>query len=202
MTPTNLMDLSNWHLAEQTISSKGQKTCQLTADHKPVSFYLGSHLRTRFGASTYDRNVESCRKNLDFDITDDKQIRAMLQQIDEWTIEYIFAHGGKIMKKVMVKDIIKENYKSLLSMYGDRVSVKTKINTAGIRACQFWDEYRKSCDLPNDWLSNTYDVKASLPQLWIMGSSFGWTRETTDLLVRPIRLECPFISCHDKCSKD
>jgi len=186
------MNLSKWHLAEVTTSSKGQKTCQLTNDHKPISFHLGSRLRTRFGASSFDKNVESSRKNFDFDVTRDKQICALLKQIDDWAIQYISDNSAKILKKVMSKDIIKENYRPLLTSYGDTMRVKTKINTAGPRVCSCWDEDRNHRDLPEDWLNAEYDVQVSLPQLWIMGSSFGLTMETTNLLVHPIEVECPF----------
>ena len=45
--------------------------------------------------------------------------------------------------------------------------------------------------IPEDWLANKYDVKMSLPQLWMMGSSFDWTLECTELLVRPNDAEGP-----------
>ena len=186
------MDLSKWYLAEVTTSSKGQKTCQLTNDHYSVSFNLGSNLKTRFGPSTFDKNVETSRKSLDFDITADKQITSMLKEIDEWAVEYLHANSARIMKKVMSKDVIRENYKPLVSQYGDNVRVKTKINTSGHRVCKCWDEDRQACDLPEDWLSNQYDVQVAIPHMWLMGSSFGLTMETTNLLVRPIQTDCPF----------
>ena len=186
------LNVSKWHFAEVTTSSKGQKTCQLTNDHKPIAFHLGSRLRTRFGASSFDKNVETSRKNLDFDVTNDKQICAMLKQIDDWAISYIFDNAAKILKKVTSKDVIKENYKPLLTQYGDTTRVRTKINTAGHRVCSCWDEDKGTRDLPEDWLNADYDVQVSIPQLWIMGSSFGLTMETTNLLVHPIENECPF----------
>ena len=186
------LNLSKWHLADVATSSKGQKTCQLTNDHKPIVFPLGSRLRTRFGASSFDKNVESIRKNFDFDVTCHKQICALLKQIDDWAIQYIFDHAANIFKKAMSKDVIKENYKPLLTQYGDTMRVRTKINTSGHRVCSCWDEDRNPRDLPEDWLNAEYDVQVSLPQLWIMGSSFGLTMETTNLLVRPIEIECPF----------
>ena len=192
MTQINKTELTKWHLAEVSVSSKGQKSCQLTADHKPVTFNLGSSLKTRFGASTYDKNIEATTKNLDFDVTSDKQIQAALEEIDKWAVQYILDHGGKFMKKIMSREVIKEHYTPLLSSYGDRLSVKTKINTAGSRACRYWDENQDPRDLPENWLSNVYDVRVSLPQPWIMGSDFGWTLECTDLLVRPDDAECPF----------
>ena len=87
--------------------------------------------------------------------------------------------------------MIKENYKPLLTQYGDTIRVRTKINTSGHRVCQCWDEDRGTRDLPEDWLNAEYDVQISIPQLWIMGSSFGLTMETTNLLVHPIETTCP-----------
>ena len=189
---TSTLDLSKWHLAEVTTSSKGQKTCQLTNDHKPIALHLGSGLHTRFGASSFDKNVETNRKSLDFDITNDKQILAMLIDIDDWAIEYMHTNSTRIFKKAMSKDVIRENYKALVSSYGDNVRVKTKINTNGHRVVKCWDEDRQVCDLPEDWLSNEYDVQCAIPHLWIMGGSFGLTLETINLRVRPIQNECPF----------
>ena len=116
----------------------------------------------------------------------------MLKEIDDWALEYMHANSTRIMKKVMSKDIIRENYKPLVSQYGDNVRVKTKTNTSGHRVCQCWDDEKNKSELPEDWLSNSYDVQVSIPQLWIMGSSFGLTMETTNLLVRPILNDCPF----------
>ena len=135
MIANTQLNLSKWNLADVTISSNGQKTCQLTNEHKPIAFHLGSRLRTRFGASSFDINLESCRKNLDFDVTNDKQICAMLKQIDDWAIQYIFDNAAKILKNVMSKDVTKENCKPLLTQYGDTVRVRTKINTSGHRVC-------------------------------------------------------------------
>ena len=101
------LNLSKWHLSEVATSNRGQKTCVLTGDHKSIAFHLGSRLKTRFGASCFDKNVETSRKNLDFDITNDKQICAMLKQIDDWAIQYIFDNCSKILRKVMSKDVIK-----------------------------------------------------------------------------------------------
>ena len=141
---------------------------------------------------TLINKLETSRTNLDFDITSDQQICAMLKQIDNWAIEYIFDNAAQILKKVMNKDVLKENYKPSLTSYGDTTRVRTKINTAGHRVCQCWDEDRNHCDLPETWLKNMYDVQVAIPLLWIMGSSFGLTMETTNLLVHPIQNDCPF----------
>ena len=94
-------------------------------------------------------------------------------------------------EKIMSTEVIKEHYKPWLSIYGDRVSVKTKMNTGGHRKCRCWDENNPR-DLLENWLSNLYDVKVSIPQLWVMGSDFGLTMECIDLMIRPDDAESPF----------
>ena len=186
--------LDEWFLAEQSISSRGQKSCQLSANKKQVSFHLGTGLRTRFGASSFDKSVDAPRKNLDFDITSHTEIREFLQSVDDWTVEYISQNSARLFKKVMSKEAVKEHYKPLLITFGDSASVRTKINLSGHRVCKSWDVDRNPTELPVDcsWLSNTYDVLVSLPQLYVMQSDFGWIMETTALRVCPIDHECPF----------
>ena len=136
--------------------------------------------------------MESNRNSFDFDVTHDKQVCAMLKQIDDWAIQYICDNSVTNLKKVSSTDVIKENYKPLISHYGDNLRVRTKINTAGHRVCSCWDDDKNHRDLPEEWLNAEYDVQVSIPQLWIMGSSFGLTMEGTNLLVHPIQNECPF----------
>ena len=136
--------------------------------------------------------MESFRTNIDRDITNDKPICALLKQIGDWAVENMHTQSARILKKVMSKDVIRENYKPLLSQYGDTTRVRTQVDFAGHRVCQCWDEEKRTCLLPEDWLNAEYDARVSIPQLSIMGSSFGVTMEITNLLVHPIRNDCPF----------
>ena len=106
MTTNTQLNLSKWHLADVTTSSKGQKTCVLSNEHKPMALHLGSGLRTRFGASSFDTNVESIKKNLDCDLTNHKQICASLKPIDDWAVEYMHTQSAGIFRKVMSNDVI------------------------------------------------------------------------------------------------
>ena len=132
------------------------------------------------------------RTNLDFDITDQKELLEFLKKVDDWTVDHIFDDGVRLFKKVMSREAVKEHYKPLLNIYGDRASVRTKINIRGHRVCQCWDADRNATELPEDWLSNSYDVQVSLPQLYVMGNDFGWVCECTAMRVHPILNECPF----------
>ena len=128
-----------WHLSEQSVSSKGQKSCQLTADHQPVKFLLGDGLRTRFGASTFDKNVDAIRRNLDFDLEEGETLER-LKTIDAWAIDYITTNSERLLKKKLSRAAVENGYTPLVRTYGSCSSVKTKINIRGPRAATYWDE--------------------------------------------------------------
>ena len=90
--------MESWHLSEQSVSSKGQKSCQLTADHQAVKFLLGNGLRTRFGASTFDKNADAIRRNLDFDLEEGEPLEH-LKAIDAWALDYITQHSERFSRR-------------------------------------------------------------------------------------------------------
>ena len=186
--------LETWHLADQTVSSKGQKSCALTADHKTVSFQLGTALRTRFGATSFDKGVDAPRRSLDFEITDDDML-ARLREIDIWAIAYIAEHSERLMKKKLSPSEVENNYKPLVHVYGSSSGVKTKINLRGPRAATFWDEAGTQLKEPpgdDAWQENAYNVYCKLPQVYQMSGSFGWVLETVALQLCPHVDTCPF----------
>ena len=130
--------MESWHLSDQTVSSKGQKSCQLTADHQPLKFTLGDGLRTRFGASTFDK-VDVPRRNLDFDLEEGETLER-LKAIDAWAIEYITANSERLLKKKLSRPEVENGYTMLVRTYGSCSSCKTKINIRGSRACTYWDD--------------------------------------------------------------
>ena len=131
--------MEKWHLSEQAESSKGQKSCQLTAEHQPVRFQLGEGLRTRFGASTFEKNVDAVRRSLDFDL-DDPDALARLKEIDAWALDYITTHSERLLKKKLSRSEVENGYNPLVKTYGSSSICKTKINTRGSRSATFWLE--------------------------------------------------------------
>ena len=180
--------MDSWHLSDQTVSSKGQKSCQLSADHQQVKFQLGDGLRTRFGASTFDKNVDAVRRNLDFDLEEGETLER-LKAIDAWAIEYLTAHSERLLKKKLSRAEVLNGYTPLVRTYGSCSSVKTKINIRGSRACAYWDDHGEQIMEPpaeGTWQDFQYAAHVCVPQLWIMQGTFGLLLETTAL-----RLEAP-----------
>ena len=157
--------MDSWHLSEQNISSKGQKSCQLTADHQPVKFQLGDGLRTRFGASSWDRNMETIRRNLDFDLAEGETLER-LKAIDAWALDYITEHSERLLKKRLSHAEVQNGYSPLTRTYGSCHSVKTKINIRGPRAATYWDDKGQQIHEPpadHEWTLYAYTVQVALP---------------------------------------
>ena len=177
--------MDQWHLAETAVSAKGQRSCQLTANHQPVRFQLGSGLRTRFGASTFEKNVDAVRRSLDFDL-DDEVVLSRLREVDAWALDYITTHSERLLKKTLSRIDVQNNYNPLIKQYGSSNSCKSKINIRGSRSATFWAENGDQLlDPPADgtWQDHAYTAFVCIPQLWIMAGSFGLLLETTALLL-------------------
>ena len=172
-------------------SSRGQKSCTLkTLDKEPVRFQLGEALRTKFGASTFDR-TDAPRRNLDFELSESPDAQKQLKDIDDWAIAYITSNSERLFKKTLDRSDVENNYKPLLSPYG---GAKCKINLRGSRACTFWGESNEQIDPPLDgtWQDFAYTPMVSLNQLWIMGANFGLILEVTALKVSAPAARCPW----------
>jgi len=186
--------MDQWHLAETAVSAKGQKSCLLTANHQPVRFQLGSGLRTRFGASTFEKNVDAVRRSLDFDL-DDEVVLSRLREIDAWALDYITTHSERLLKKTLSRTEVENGYNPLVKTYGSNSSCKTKINIRGSRAATIWnDKGEQLVDPPAEgtWQDFAYAAHVSVPQLWIMANTFGLLLETTALQLSAPAATNPF----------
>ena len=186
--------MDQWHLAETAVSAKGQKSCLLTANHQPVRFQLGSGLRTRFGASTFEKNVDAARRSLDFDL-DDADALATLREIDDWALDYITTHSERLLKKKLSRSEVENGYNPLVKIYGSSHSCKTKINIRGSRAATIWNDKNEQLLEPpaeGTWQDFAYAAHVSVPQLWIMANTFGLLLETTALQLSAPAATNPF----------
>ena len=183
-----------WHLSEVSVSSKGQKSCQLSADHQSVKFVLGEGLRTRFGASTFDKNVDAIRRNIDFDLEEGEALER-LKKIDAWAVDYLTANSERLFKKNLSRAEVENGYTPLVRSYGSCSSCKCKINIRGPRAATYWNDKAQQipdCPAEGTWQDFAYTVQVSIPQLWIMQGTFGLLLEATALRLEPPAAINPF----------
>ena len=158
-----------------------------------MRFQLGEGLRTRFGASTFEK-IDAARRSLDFDL-DDAAVLARLREIDEWALGYLTTHSERLLKKTLSRTEAENGYNPLVKLYGSICSCKTKINIRGARAASLWNEKGEQIlDPPPDgtWQDFAYTAYVSIQQLWIMASSFGLLLETTALKLGAHAVTNPF----------
>ena len=179
------MESDAWVLSDQAVSSKGTRSCQLTANSQPVRFILGEGLRTKWGASTFDKNIDAPRRTLDFDI-EDVALIARLRQID-----------ARLLKKTLSRVEVENGYSPLVRTYGSSASVRTKINVKGARVASFWNERGEQIfDPPAEgcWQDYAHAVQVVVPQLWIMQGTFGLLLETIAVQLSPPAAVNPFLA--------
>ena len=151
-------------------------------------------MRTRFGASTFDKNVDAVRRSLDFDL-DDAVVLARLKEIDAWALDYITTHSERLLKKQLSRPEVENGYTQLVRTYGSSCSCKTKINIRGSRSATFWNEKGEQILEPpaeGTWQDFAYTAYVSTPQLWIMQGTFGLLLETTALMLQAPAATNPF----------
>ena len=180
---------ANWHLADQLVTAKGAKTCLLTADKKPVAYQPKSRVTCPFGITSWED--DTTRKNLELRCT--PELESFFGSFDEWAISYIAQNSGRLLKKELSEQTIRENYKPALNKRADYPALqRTKVNTLGTKEVRFWDEHGKSTEQPEDWRAVECSVKLNIRSLWIMGSTFGWTIECSDVQLHTPVYACPF----------
>ena len=151
-------------------------------------------MRTRFGASAFDENVNAVRRNLDFDLEEGETLER-LKAVDAWAIEYLTENSERLLKKKLSRAEVENGYTPLVRVYGSCSSVKSKINLRGSRAATYWDEQGKQILEPpaeSTWQDFAYAAHVSVPQLWIMANTFGLLLETTALQLSAPAATNPF----------
>ena len=179
----------SWHLADQFVTAKGAKTCLLTVDGKPFVYQPQTRVICPFGITSWEEDV--ARKNLEVRCT--PELESFFSALDEWAVTYISQNSNRLLKKQLSEQTIRENYRSPLSKKADYPALlRTKVNTLGPKAVRFWDAQGRSTEQPEDWRAVECTVMLHIRSLWIMGSSFGWTIECSDLQVHAPVYACPF----------
>ena len=170
-----MAQFAEWQLADVHVTSKGAKQCQLSAAKEPVIYIPDEALTVPFGLSSWE---ESSRKNLELRCTSD--VEPFFLQLDEWACAYLVQHSERLFKKKLTPEQVAENYRSPLTKKGDYPALlRSKIKTTGAARARIWKDF-------------LVKPKLHIRSLWIMGTTFGFTIECTDVqIVTPCRA-CPF----------
>ena len=100
---------------------------------------------------------------------------------------------ARIWCSIQTPEQVFENYRSPLNKKGDYPALlRTKINTKGAARARIWNAQGVETEPPENWKDALVKPKLHIRSLWIMGTTFGFTIECTDVqIVTPCRT-CPF----------
>ena len=136
-------------------SSKGVKTANASYRGGPCDFLLhGSEwFVAPFGASAY-QDPTATRLTMELDVTNSSVLPA-LQVMDAWVVQYVIKNG--VFESLSAEEVARMYHSCLqTSEKYSSIRLRTKLNTAGLHACQFFKSPEKT---PLDFKS--VDLKAS-----------------------------------------
>jgi hypothetical protein len=182
---------NNWSLADVHISGKGAKTCQLSADGRPMHRSSGGFCTSPFGPSNFEKDALATRQNLELRIP--PELEQYFDDLDIWMLQYLEQHSERIFKRVLSSDQLRDAYHPTLKRNGDYPALlRMKIDSEGRRACRFWTAEQQKRGAPDDWRDAELKVMFHVSHLWIMGTSCGLVLNTTDILVQEGSTAFPF----------
>ena len=187
------VDFSKIHVADFA-RGKGCQTATVSLDGKDLQFRLSQDkfYKMPFGASSFEKDKETTRLNLDLDISG---MSEECEKLDAWALEYACKEKDRLFPEMSEEDIIRNYYRCVQhsEKYGT-TRLRTKINTAGLNKCKcFLHPEKNSVDV------NDYDLRSASARplitfrgFWKQGRGFGLSLVTTALLLSPTEEECPF----------
>ena len=179
MTATvNAMDL---HLKELTISARGVKSAAVVnAKGDAVSYTFDDFTMTPFGPSSFDKDPQATRQQLDVRLG---SAEPFFQNLDNWAIAYISEHSERLFRKKLSAEQITERYHPCVRTSEKHPSLlRTKINLGGNNFCLFWNSKEELVEAPESWKIE-FRPRVDISHLWVMGSSCGLVLTCSHLLL-------------------
>ncbi len=183
---------NNLSLADVHCNAKGAKTCQLL-DGKERAFYTSSlYCTVPFPPSNFDKDPAATRLNLELRVP--PEVEAFFDSLDAWMVEYLTLHAERLFKRgPLSSEQVKECYHPSLKRSGDYPALlRTKLDSAGRRACKYWTPEQQPREAPEDWRSSEVRPQLHISHLWIMGRECGIVCNVEALLVQEASRVCPF----------
>ena len=169
---------ANLSIDDVFTTSRGSKIARIKDGDNNCEYIPSSKLRVPFEPSTFDKNPDATRLNLQLSI-DDPAMQQELKKFDEWIIEYIAEHSERLLKRQMTKDKVRAGFtSSIKEKEGYSPLLKTKLDLDGRNAVCCWDK-NGAIDIPKDW-RGYIEARLCFSHLWLMGAQFGVVVRLTD----------------------
>jgi hypothetical protein len=183
---------SNWSLADVHCNAKGAKTCQLLDGTQRMLYTSDVYCVVPFPPSNFDKDPAATRLNLELRCP--PSLEAFFDEVDAWAVDYLTLHAERLFKRgPLSQEQVKEAYHPTLKRHGDYPALlRTKLDTAGRRACKFWTADQQKREAPEDWRSSEVRPQLHISHLWIMGRECGIVCNVEALLVQEASSVSPF----------
>ena len=139
-------------LADRLVSSRGAKSCTLTANATKLIVTVGSRtemLTTPFGASSFGDEVSN-KKTIEFRLP--PQWLPYFQALDDWAVPYLAEHSERLFKKTLSVEQVRDSYKPCVNQKGSYpATLRCKINVGGGSAVRCWNGLDQRIPVPDDF---------------------------------------------------
>ena len=180
----NIALFSQFNMAEQSISQRGAKSCQLTAGGAKVIVQpMSEVVPVHFAPSTFDKDPMATRLTLEPRCNG--ETTRHFDAFDRWTKAYILQHSECLFKKTLTKEQIEKGYHPTVKRHETDAYpplLRTKIDTSG----------RREITSPEDWRRVTEINNLEIVSPWCMSREMGWVIQCSALRVFEESCECPF----------
>jgi hypothetical protein len=183
---------TNLSLADVHVNAKGAKTCQLLDGTQRLLYTADAYCAVPFPPSNFEKDPAATRLNLELRCP--PTLEAFFDGFDAWAVEYLTAHAERLFKRgPLTLEQVKESYHPTLRRKDDYpVLLRTKLDTAGRRACKFWTIDQQKREAPEEWRGTEVRPQLHISHLWVMGRECGLVVNVEALLVREESTVCPF----------
>ena len=182
------MNCAAWHLDDVHTTTRGAKVYRATSETgRSCTWIPKAQVRAPFGPSTFDKDADATRLNLDICL-EDPELLQEAEQLDKWAIEYLVKHSERLFKKQMTEAQVRAAYTSCVKPPRDSKyspMLKTKVDRQGARALKVWTADGEPGAEPLEWRRFDCKVAITISHLWQMGGSFGLVLQTTDVQLFP-----------------
>ena len=178
------------------VNARGGKASIILRDGERFAHTFELPAESPFQPGNHDKDDTALRQNIVF--RGNEELDRFFGDLDTWAVEYITEHSERLLGKELPAGQVGANYVSNVKNTDGRPPlVKLKLNMPGSsKPTRCWDAEGQEVDFIRDWAGRSFEIKALVSHLWLMGSStkaeFGFVVLVTDVMEKKTVHSFPF----------
>jgi hypothetical protein len=183
--------MDTWEVSDITTNARGVRSASILYNGEPPRKRFGSvttPLCTPYGVSSFE---DSTRMNLDFQLT--KDLRGLLQQLDEWARKTLLKQSPRFFKRQVSKEELAQMYQSCVRKHernGTKFedTVRVKFTKSKLK---HWGFNHDPVDPPKDYRECDLVGLVQVKQFVFSSNQVFLVLELSDLMVKENLRGCP-----------